>query len=181
MIFISAGHHKEAQGTSLEHLTEFGETRIWANIINELTEQVVMVPSGRLADKVRFINDQIFEKYSDQVNIAVEVHFNAAPKKKGEYVGHGCETLHFYGSDKGKVLAEHIQKKLAVVFSPDRGIKEGWYYKKDIPHYFLAKTTCPAVIVEPEFFYLQESIINNRGSGCRAILKGCLSYLASLS
>jgi hypothetical protein len=53
---------------------------------------------------------------------------------------------------------------LAENFPPSRGIKEGWYRmnKENGPDFFLDKSKCPAVILEPEFVHRSELIVKNR-------------------
>lgn len=93
---------------------------------------------GPLSAKVEEVN-------AWRPDIALELHFNAvAPSDGGE--ARGAETLYFPGSEKGKALAERIQRALVSVCNlRDRGVKP----REDL--YFLAKTACPAVIVEPLF------------------------------
>lgn len=160
MIFISAGHYPASPGARYGRFIEHDEAVIWAELlVEELGGDGTLVPTGYLRDKVDFINKRILNG-----DIAVEVHFNAAKDSSGKNVGRGCETLYYPGSDKGKELAEVCQSALSVYFSPDRGVKEGWYRMDPNrgPDFFLAKTVCPAVILEPEFVHRFELIYEYR-------------------
>lgn len=151
MIFISAGHHASAPGAKYERFVEHDEAVIWAEKLHEETERVsTLVPTGVLKEKVAFINERLMDG-----DVAIEIHFNSAKNQHGEHVGRGSETLYYPGSEEGKELAGICQSILAHFFPPDRGIKEGWYRMDPSrgPNFFLAKTRCPAVILEPEFVH----------------------------
>jgi hypothetical protein len=138
--------------------------------------QPAIVPSGKLPEKVGFINDLCG---LNDVVCAVEIHFNSGPAGRVW----GSETLYYPGSHAGKRMAEHVQSKLGAVFSPDRGAKEGWYkmdrpgiadYHGDVdgdekPDYFLARTRCPALILEPEFIQNATVIRERRDQAINAI------------
>lgn len=170
-IFISAGHKNDSDGANFkEEFFEHSEAVIWRNIICELLA-IEPVPVGTLKDKIKYINSK-----STKDSVAIEIHFNSAMNKKKEYVGKGCETLHYPNSKNGIVLANKIHGQIAASFYPDRGIKVGYYQmntKKPID-YFLAKTKCPSIIIEPEFIHRNDLIIRNRGTCCRNIARALL-------
>lgn len=160
MIFVSAGHHPAAPGAKYEHFIEHDEAVGWAKLlVDALDEQGLLVPVGVLKTKVEFINTR-----SMAGDVAIEIHFNAAKDAEGNNVGRGCETLYYPGSTAGMALAECCQKALTKLFQPSRGVKEGWYHMNPAKgaDFFLAKTSCPAVIIEPEFVHRHERIIENR-------------------
>jgi N-acetylmuramoyl-L-alanine amidase len=160
MIFISAGHYPAKPGAKYERFIEHDEAVIWAQLlVDQLGDDATLVPTGVLKEKVAYINTRTL-----QGDIAVEIHFNAAVDEDGNNVGRGSETLYYPDSTKGKALAKVCQKVLAEHFAPDRGIKEGWYrmQKKYGPDFFLAKTMCPAVILEPEFVHRHHLIEEHR-------------------
>ena len=159
MIFISAGHYPAKPGAKFERFVEHDEAIIWADELVKKIDNSMLVPVGVLKSKVAFINERIMNG-----DIAIEIHFNAAVNAKGENVGKGSETLYYPGSEKGEKLAAAAQSALAEVFPPDRGIKEGWYRMDPArgPDFFLAKTKCPAIIIEPDFVHRFELIIENR-------------------
>jgi len=180
MILISGGHHTHARGATHEGNSEFPETRIWAELIvhrlKALDLDAAVVCQGKLRKKVKEINN-----LHSEINckLAIEVHFNSLASGRAR----GCETLYYPGSIKGKLYAERIQETMVRFFPPDRGIKEGWYkmdrpgvvdYHGDVDgdekiDYFLRKTPCPALIIEPEFIQYYEDIAANRKVCCRAI------------
>jgi len=147
MIFVSAGHHPAAPGATFERFVEHDEAVIWADALNAALDDSMLVPAGVLRDKVDFINTRVMDG-----DIALEIHFNSA-MVDGKHVGRGSETLYYPGSEAGKELAERCQNVLADTFPPDRGVKEGWYQMNPErgADFFLAKTKCPAVIIEPDF------------------------------
>lgn len=160
MIFVSAGHYPAAPGARYGRFIEHDEAVIWAELlVEELGGSGILVPTGFLREKVDFINRRIMNG-----DIAIEIHFNAAKDSSGKNVGRGSETLYYPGSVKGKLLAETCQSVLATYFLPDRGVKEGWYRMDPErgPDFFLAKTKCPAVIVEPEFVHRNDLIDASR-------------------
>lgn len=159
MIFISAGHYPSAPGAKWERFIEHDEAVIWAEALVEQISTAMFVPTGVLKSKVDFINERIMNG-----DIAVEIHFNAARDSNNNPVGKGCETLYYPGSTKGKSLAEVCQAAMASLFPPSRGVKEGWYRMNpdNGPDFFLAKTRCPAVIIEPDFVHRSDLIMDNR-------------------
>lgn len=183
MIHISAGHHHRKQGANFNGVTEYSLTVKWADMIFELlgSENAVRVPNGFLRDKVDFINKH-------NASLAVEIHFNSAKLWKdwnknghideGEMVnvGRGSETLYYPGSQKGLEAATLVQDALSKVYPPDRGAKPGYYQMnpKRGPDYFLAKTRCTSLIVEPEFIDNLEIIGAKFEEACYAIAKTLL-------
>jgi N-acetylmuramoyl-L-alanine amidase len=174
MIFISAGHYPAAPGAKFERFIEHDEAIVWAKAITErLGKHGTLVPTGVLREKVAFINERIMNG-----DFAVEVHFNAAVDSSGTNVGRGCESLYYPGSLDGKDLAELCQGILSEFFAPDRGAKEGWYRMDPArgPDFFLAKTKCPAVIIEPEFVHRFDLIHTYREEACKDIADALIIY-----
>ncbi len=188
MIFISVGHHKDAQGASYENnghkVTEFILAEKWAELIVGLIgEEAILVPTGTLTNKVKYIND-----HSVAGSIAVEMHFNSAKKWKdldndgivdsGEMIaiGRGSETLYMPDSISGEQAAQTVQEDLGHVMKPNRGIKEGWYQMnpKKGADYFLRKTNCTALIIEPEFIDNIDLINQNMNAACHVIAASLL-------
>lgn len=184
LICISAGHNPRRTGASFEGFKEYPEAHLWATRIAQILSEKVSVdhvPTGGLKSKVEFIN-------AADCKIAVEIHFNAARKniaKEGDppiwkSIGRGSETLYYPRSEKGNKAALIMQKHLASVFPPDRGAKEGWYQmnpKRGIADYFLRKTNCTSLIVEPEFIHRKKIIKDNRETGCTAIASALFAIL----
>ncbi len=182
-IALSAGHNPNSPGACYPPrdkggTCEYSEAVIWVTLLRHLLEEeylVVEVPTGRLTDKVKNIN-------ALNVDMAIEIHFNAC----GGCSASGSETLHFPGSITGKDAAQNIQDELGKVFTPDRGAKAGWFrmdrpgvedYPGDIdgderPDYFLRKTNCVALIIEPEFIHNHYKISELRHEGAVAIARG---------
>ncbi len=172
MIMVSAGHHPYRKGASFNGFYEYDEAALWVpEIVRFLNGKGMAVPAGKLPEKVAFIN-------SHDADMAVEVHFNSA-MIGGEPIGKGCETLYCPSSARGKALAQQVQDAIAPLFPPSRGIKEGWYQmnKDKGPDYFLVKTKCPAIIVEPEFIHRKEIIQRRRMEACEAIAGALLGAL----
>ena len=164
MIFISVGHHEAKPGASFNGFNEYDEASIWAEEIHKhIHEDSILVPHGVLKTKVNFINNR-----DPSQGVALEVHFNSAKNSEGEPIGRGCETLYYPNSSNGKLLAQLVNDALAQSFEPDRGIKEGYYRldPRNSPDYFLARTHCPAIIIEPDFIHRKELIQANRDQAC---------------
>jgi len=186
VILVSAGHHEGAQGASWNGRSEWPQAVMWRNLImTYLGDLGESVPSGLLRDKVEYIN-------AANAVCAIEIHFNSA-KINGEHVGRGCETLYYPGSVSGQVLANYVHAALVKDFTPDRGIKGGWYrmdqpgvvdYDGDVDgdekiDYFLRKTNCPAIILEPDFIHRWDLIEHHRAHCCMGIaiqLKNLLEH-----
>jgi len=165
-IAISIGHHKDAQGAEYNGVTEYALATGWAHEVASLVDGSFVV-SGTLNKKVKEINDR-------EADLAIEIHFNSFKvwedaNKNGiiddnelKNAGKGSETLYYPGSSKGELFASCVQNHLGKIATPDRGIKKGWYRmdKERGPDYFLLRTKCPAIIVEPEFIHRLDRINN---------------------
>lgn len=169
MILISAGHYPAKPGACFDDFCEHAEAVIWADTLIDLLNRFThakRVPTGTLQSKVEFIN-----KWRE-ATLAVEIHFNSDP----EHAGRGSETLFCPGSKNGEECAARVQNYLAAVMQPDRGVKPGWYQMspENGPDYFLKKTRCTALIVEPEFIHQRSKITRNRMNGAWALCDGIL-------
>jgi N-acetylmuramoyl-L-alanine amidase len=174
VIFVSAGHYPAAPGAKFERFIEHDEAVVWAQYIADiLGGSGTLVPTGYLREKVAFINERTMNG-----DVAIEVHFNAATDSNGNNVGRGCESLYYPGSIDGEELANLCQGILAQYFEPDRGVKEGWYRMDPArgPDFFLAKTKCPAVIIEPEFVHRFAMIHAHREQVCTDLANALLIY-----
>jgi len=171
MIAISAGHYPERPGACFDNFCEHGEAVEWAKLIcGHLGKEGFYVPTGFLQSKVDAINNR-------DIDIAVEIHFNSAVNADGERIGEGCETLYYPESQKGAFIANELQKAITPVLFKDRGIKQGWYRMNpdNGPDFFLARTKCPAIILEPEFIHRKDSIQVNRDVACQFIAETLMS------
>ncbi len=183
-IGIGIAHYPTKPGACSDDFCEHAESQVWTTILKPNLElaghEVFIAPVGKLGQKVAAIN-------AAGCDIALEIHFNGAARKNVK----GTETLYAPGSRKGKRLAKEIQKLLpAAMGVRDRGTKEGWY-KQDAPgvedyegdvdgdeviDYFLRKTNCPAVIIEPDFISQRPNILANRVKGVHAIKDAIVAY-----
>lgn len=186
MIAISIGHYKEAPGACWNGRCEFELATEWANNIYEelrFRTEAWIIATGKLPQKVNAVN-------ALNPILAVEIHFNAAGGK-----GRGTETLYAPGSVKGKQVAELVQHGMVQVMrTKDRGVKEGWYrmdrpgvkdYPGDVegdeqPDYFLRKTKCPAIIIEPEFIHNYHKYENDVENICSVIAGQLMSAAEAL-
>lgn len=172
MIFISAGHYPQKPGAGYDGFFEHDEAVKWAEHIAIHIQDSCIVPFGILATKIAFINNR-----KEEHDLAIEIHFNSAVNSKGEHIGRGCETLYYPNSVKGKILATTVNAAMAEIMLPDRGIKEGWYKmnKENGPDFFLARTHCPAIIIEPDFIHRKELIQDSIRQCCELIAAALLT------
>lgn len=169
-IAISAGHYPAAKGAQAGDFNEYDEAVLWAaQVCRLLGSEAVLVPTGTVRQKVEYINAL------PDIAVVVEIHFNAAASRSAQ----GSETLYYPGSEAGKTIARKIQKAIACLFQPDRGVKEGWYRadKSKGPIFLLARTRAPAVIIEPEFIAHHESIVAKRDAACTVLAEALRSLL----
>lgn len=186
MRLISAGHDEVKQGATYENngslITEFMLASKWADLITELLgDKAIRVPNGTLREKVAFINHTCGTLQGE--HIAVEIHFNSFKYWKdldGDGVvdademiagGRGSETLYMPKSVRGHMAATKVQDHLGRLMYPNRGVHPGYYQRNpDNPVlYFLRKTKCTALIIEPEFIDNIDDINNNMKVACYAI------------
>ena len=172
-IFIAAGHHPSAPGACFDGVCEHDIATKWVDsIAGLLGEFAVLVPSQPLKQKAAFVNARC--KKGD---VAVEIHFNSAVNSQNEHIGRGSCSLYYPGSEAGRALAERCQEVLSAHYPPDRGEVEGWYRgdKSKGAYYFLEKTKCPAVILEPQFIHLRDDIYEHQVSCCEKLADMLLS------
>lgn len=185
MILISPGHYPQRPGACDGPFCEHAEAVRWANcIMDNLPVGIgLLVPVGTLKTKVDFIN-------KSNPTIAAEVHFNSfkvwedanedglITDDELKHAGKGCETLYYPDSKKGALLASEVQNSIAPEIYLDRGIKPGWYRMNpdNGPDFFLSKTKCTAIILEPEFIHLKLSIQNNMHKACGKIAGALLNF-----
>lgn len=190
-LILSIGHHEKARGARWNSLDEYTQASKWIYYIagklsNNHDIDIYVVESGTLKEKVKRVNE-LYNQYISHNNVlAVELHFNAAG---GRYIS-GNETLYYPGSKKGKQSALNFNNFFVDFYNDlynvdikNRGAKEGWYkmdrpnivdYPGDIPgdetvDYFLRKTNCTALILEPHFLCeLEDDIIWTQSADCIA-------------
>lgn len=188
-VALSVAHYPERKGACYAGVCEHHESKMWTNTLQGLLEhmgyRVYRAPVGKLPLKVQSINAQ-------NCDLAIEIHFNAC----GDCGASGTETLYCPGSTKGKLAAQCIQSSLVKALQrSDRGVKEGWYKMDrpgvidwygdeegdEAPDYFLARTNCPALIIEPEFIEIvgrtfQATYGQMMKDGCGAIAGGVVEF-----
>jgi len=185
MIYVSVGHHVAAQGAEYKGITEYHLAGIYVDKICELLgDKATRVPNGSLKPKVTFVNER--QKKGD---IAVEIHFNDFQVwvdannndvvDEGEMIRAGkggSETLFYPGSIKGKAIAEKVQEDLGRIMKPDRGVAIGYYKrnKENGPNYWLRKTNCIAIMIEPQFINRINDIRNKMNEACASIASSLL-------
>lgn len=164
MILLSAGHFPEKPGACFESFCEFDEADRWVNRIIELVNdhRVIRVPPTPLKGKVAFINAR-------ESQLAIELHFNSAVNAAGEHIGSGACVLHHPNSSNGISFAELFFGVVEPIFGKHwNGVMPGWYRmdEKFGPDFFLDRTRCPAIIIEPEFIHNKETILKYREVTC---------------
>lgn len=193
IVMLSAGHYPQARGAchpatgGPNAFCEYDVATEWVNLIAMVIREVfpvVLVPTGPLEDKVKWMNHyQIPDQH--RVALAAEIHFNSNEKRQGS----GCETLYYPGSKKGEAAAELIQAAMSQIYR-DRGIQEGWY-RGDRPGHidyvgdvegdekhlaFLSPPRFPSVIIEPEFIFNQAVIEATQRDACVLIAQAIIEF-----
>jgi len=171
MIFVSAGHHQQAQGAAHGLFSEWREAQVWQSLlVSQLAYHgldVMPVPSGTINDKAEFIN-----QYCDSSDLALEIHFNSQ-QQKGHVIGQGGEALFHPACAPGRLAAQALQGAVSVVFSLDGNAVEGWF--RGNPDngldWFLDRVRCAAVIIAPDYVEREAVIVQNRESACRSMAK----------
>ena len=193
ILALTPGHYPESPGACFpiddRNWCEHEEAIRWCGLIKKYAEltgvEVRIGPGTWLGDKVRWIN-----ALDPQPALACEVHFNSDVSKRQK----GSETLYCPRSIKGGLAARIVQTYMASLLQPNRGAKEGWYrmdrpghvdYPGDVEgdekvDYYLIKTNCPALIIEPEFIYNRSIIEAVRESACEMIAQGLVAAMEAI-
>ena len=105
--------------------------------------------------------------------LAVELHFNAAssPTANGTY------CLYWYGSKKGKAVAQAISAEIVREFDTKLravGGAQALVNEQDRGYWFTALTSMPAVIVEPFFGSSEEALLFQDTQKYVRVLHNCL-------
>lgn len=177
-IIIFAGHHPTKPGASYNGFNEHDEALRWLDLLRPYfsVEDLSIGPIGTLKTKTNYINNR-------NPLLACDLHFNSAPLVDNKRQGEGSMTLYYPGSVKGKLAADAVQNCICEVFKPDRGSREG-YYRLDptkSPDWFLARTKCTSLILEPEYIHQKEKIIDNREAGVEELAKGLAAAVNLIS
>jgi N-acetylmuramoyl-L-alanine amidase len=176
-VAISIGHYPESPGAKSasgkdEHALVAPVAGFLIRYLHEAGVEAHLVPTGRLGAKVDWVNRGSGVAF----DLALELHGNADPDEDGHGspVADGCETLYCTGSVSGERYAESIQSVMARrLGARDRGAKAARFY-------WLRKTVCPAVIVEPVFIDSaqgEEIISSNPAAVADAISRGVLASI----
>jgi N-acetylmuramoyl-L-alanine amidase len=175
-LFISAGHNPQKPGACHEGFCEHDEAVRWQKLLYEKLHNDIWtfkVPTGTITYKTDYINIR-----ANPSDIAMEIHFNSSAMAYHKKV-EGAETLYYPGSIRGKKVAQLIQEGMlsGCPTLKDRGIKEGWYQqdKKKGTIFLLRKTTCTALILEPEFIQNKQKIKDIREDVCAGIANALLN------
>lgn len=182
---LSIAHYPKKVGAEFCGFSEHYESEVWTFLVKKALEaqgvEVVIAPIGGLKKKVAWLNKQ-------NVDVALEIHFNGSLNPEIN----GCETLFYPGSKKGERLASIVHSCYKIFMcNRDRGVKEGWHlmdypqvvdYPGDengdeTPDYFLKKTNCPALILEPDFISQISNITEKRFIACVKIAQGIIQFL----
>lgn len=188
LVGLSVAHFPAKVGADFCGFNEHNESKVWVMLVEaalkKLGVEVVVPPIGGLRSKVDWLNKR-------HPTVAVEIHFNGSVNPDVA----GCETLYYPNSKKGAVFASTVHTAYRrSMANKDRGVKEGWYrmdrpmivdYVGDVdgdemPDYFLKKTNCPALILEPDFIAQVNNIASKRFIACDKIARGILNYLETL-
>ena len=177
-IVLSAGHHPSRRGGRNDKgITEYSLTLEWVEAIKSAIGvlsprvEVIVPPSTGLTQKVEFINDT-------SAILCCEIHFNSNNPK-----AEGVETL-YYPSWESRELATVVHSRYAPnMHNTDRGIKIGYYQQNPRKglNYFLAKTSMPAVMLEPEFISNLGNIHECKDFACFSIAYGLLEYVNTVT
>lgn len=193
LIVLTAGHYPKSPGACFPEndasWCEHGEAVNWVQLIRKNLEdsgmQVKVGPADWLGEKVRWIN-----ALNPQPLIAAEIHFNSDVSKRQK----GSETLYCPRSKRGEMAAKLVQNYMSSILTPNRGAKEGWYrmdrpghvdYPGDVEgdekvDYYLIKTNCTSLIIEPEFIYNRTTIEALRDTSCELIADGLIAAMEAI-
>ncbi|MFL8120348.1 N-acetylmuramoyl-L-alanine amidase [Clostridioides difficile] len=138
-IAIVPGHTLTGKGTGATgYIDEGKENRILTDLIVKWLKQGgATVYTGKVDKSNNYLAEQCEIANKQNVDLAVQIHFNA---NKTTLNSMGTETI--YKTNKGKVYAERVNKKLATIFK-NRGAKS------DVRGlYWLSHTKAPAILIE---------------------------------
>ena len=143
---IGAGHAATGKGAcgAVGYISESDEARHIRDVIKYFGIQkgvrIVDCTCDR-GSQSEVLNTAIAIANEGDVELAVQIHFNACRMEESDGSMKGSECIIYPGS-KARPYAEKILQKLGEIGYRNRGVKE----RKDLK--FLRKTKAPAIIVE---------------------------------
>jgi N-acetylmuramoyl-L-alanine amidase len=180
-LFISAGHNPFKAGACDNGFCEYDEAVRWVKtickVLKDFNANYFEVATGTINQKTDFINCR-----ADKNDLAIEIHFNSSALAYHNDNIQGAETLYFPESVAGKKTASIIQTAMCNAGNlKDRGIKEGWYQQDKAKGviYFLKKTNCVSLVLEPEFIQRKQAIQAMRQAVAQAIADSLISITNS--
>ena len=181
MILLSGGHYEDKPGARYRSDSEYPNTfRMAINIHELLTYDygiiASIIPPTSLNSKTDYVN-KIHQQCG--VDLAVEIHLNSAANTGEDFKVQGSETLFHPKSRLGRKYAKHVQNIIGETFTPNRGIKEGWFRGDESLGVlgFLRYTRCPALVLEPEFIQNVHIWKTQEDELCRVIAEALSSVI----
>ncbi len=147
-VAIAVGHSPEAPG-AVNHTTALSEFRFNATLAAAI--KLALLERKICEVKIFFRLHNLLPREVKAINqynpsLALELHANASSDPHAT----GSECLYWFGSKKGKQIAEVFATNFATFLGlPCRGAKPR--HKGERGWYFLQKTNMPAIICEPFF------------------------------
>ena len=141
---IMAGHSASGNlgSGAVGYIDESNENRKVAPKVVEYLKELGLNATYIHLDKAKgsnYLKEQVdLANSKGNFDCVVQIHFNCGTNDKNNKTT-GSEV--YYLSDKGKVFAERVGKKLSTLFT-DRGISNEHNY------YWLRHTKCPAILIE---------------------------------
>lgn len=158
-IAVVVGHHSKDGGAYSEYL-KTNEFNFYSQVVKQLKDVNVFYHNENIKGYTSRIKDTATRINNFKADLVIECHFNAASPN-----AHGCETLYYFNSKKGKEYAQKFSDLVnrrtdiklrngglkALVNSNDRGFASVYYPK------------APAILVEPFFGTSMEDCIKVGG------------------
>jgi N-acetylmuramoyl-L-alanine amidase len=152
MIAICIGHSRGDGGAaSVDGMSEWAyNSRLGKLIVADLRERgfdVMLVDKYAQAGYGRAMQYLAANLKSNEVDVAVELHFNAASNAKAT----GHEWLYWHASGMGRKLAQCLDRRMNETFPEHKRRGLVPIREEERGGGFLQKLSCPAVICEPFF------------------------------
>jgi len=147
-ITIDAGHGGDDPGTVHRGAKEKDITLDYLKALDVgLREKGYIARTTRLHDRTLQLGDRASVANGYDTDIFISLHCDSYVTERP----HGCHIFHYFGSEKGKKLAEAIFPKIYEVYKTEADRESKWSKIREANFTVLSDTKMPSILIEMGF------------------------------